>query len=162
MRLRYTDARADARRSPTSTRSSTQRIAEADEFYEAIDAATSSATDERRVYRAGDGGPPLEQAVLPLRRRALAARRPGAPRRRPSARNGRNREWRHLYNSEVLSMPDKWEYPWYAAWDLAFHCIPLALVDPEFAKQQLTLLAARVVHAPERAAPGVRVGSSAT
>jgi Glycosyl hydrolase family 63 C-terminal domain len=54
--------------------------------------------------------------------------------------HGRNHEWRHLYNSEVLSMPDKWEYPWYAAWDLAFHCIPLALVDPEFAKQQLTLL----------------------
>jgi hypothetical protein len=53
---------------------------------------------------------------------------------------GRNRDWRHLYNSEVLSMPDKWEYPWYAAWDLAFHCIPLALVDSEVAKQQLTLL----------------------
>jgi hypothetical protein len=58
----------------------------------------------------------------------------------PERRRGRNREWRHLYNSEVLSMPDKWEYPWYAAWDLAFHCVPLALVDPEFAKQQLVLL----------------------
>jgi len=59
----------------------------------------------------------------------------------PAARkHGRNREWRHLFNSEVLSMPDKWEYPWYAAWDLAFHCIPMALVDPDFAKQQLSLL----------------------
>ena len=46
----------------------------------------------------------------------------------------------HLYNADVLSMPDKWEYPWYAAWDLAFHCVPLALVDPDFAKEQLTLL----------------------
>ena len=55
-------------------------------------------------------------------------------------KRGRNKEWRHLYNSEVLSMPDKWEYPWYAAWDLAFHCIPLALVDADFAKQQLVLL----------------------
>ncbi len=58
----------------------------------------------------------------------------------PERRRGRNREWRHLFNSEVLSMPDKWEYPWYAAWDLAFHCVPLALVDPDFAKQQLVLL----------------------
>ena len=53
---------------------------------------------------------------------------------------GRNREWMHLNNADILSMPDKWEYPWYAAWDLAFHCIPLTLVDPEFAKSQLLLL----------------------
>src|SRR5205823_8610450 len=52
--------------------------------------------------------------------------------------NGRNHEWTHLYNADVISMPDKWEYPWYAAWDLAFHCIPLALVDSDFAKEQLT------------------------
>ena len=54
--------------------------------------------------------------------------------------NGRNRDWAHLYNDDVLSMPDKWEYPWFAAWDLAFHTIPLAMIDPEFAKRQLTLL----------------------
>ncbi|MDD5542594.1 MAG: glucosidase [Acidobacteriia bacterium] len=54
--------------------------------------------------------------------------------------HGRNRNWTHLYNADVISMPDKWEYPWYAAWDLAFHCIPLALVDPDFAKEQLVLL----------------------
>jgi hypothetical protein len=53
---------------------------------------------------------------------------------------GRNHEWTHLYNADVISMPDKWEYPWYAAWDLAFHCIPLALVDPHFAKEQLLLM----------------------
>jgi hypothetical protein len=55
-------------------------------------------------------------------------------------RKGRNHQWTHLYNADVISMPDKWEYPWYAAWDLAFHCIPLALVDPDFAKEQLTLM----------------------
>jgi hypothetical protein len=54
--------------------------------------------------------------------------------------NGRNKEWRHLYNADVISMPDKWEYPWYAAWDLAFHCIALALVDSAFAKEQLLLM----------------------
>ncbi|MBS1830464.1 MAG: glucosidase [Acidobacteria bacterium] len=55
-------------------------------------------------------------------------------------RNGRNSEWMHLNNADIISMPDKWEYPWYAAWDLAFHCIPLAMIDPEFAKNQLLLL----------------------
>jgi len=55
-------------------------------------------------------------------------------------RHGRNADWQHLNNADIISMPDKWEYPWYAAWDLAFHCIPLALVDADFAKQQLVLL----------------------
>jgi hypothetical protein len=53
---------------------------------------------------------------------------------------GRNKDWTHLYNDDIISMPDKWEYPWYAAWDLAFHCISIALVDPDFAKDQLVLL----------------------
>ena len=55
-------------------------------------------------------------------------------------KHGRNSAWRHLYNERVMSMPDKWEFPWYASWDLAFHCIPLALVDPQFSKQQLDLI----------------------
>ncbi len=55
-------------------------------------------------------------------------------------RRGRNSEWDHLHNADIISMPDKWEYPWYAAWDLAFHAIPLAMIDPEFAKKQLLLL----------------------
>ena len=53
---------------------------------------------------------------------------------------GRNKDWAHLYNDDIISMPDKWEYPWYAAWDLAFHCIPISLIDPDFAKDQLILL----------------------
>ena len=53
---------------------------------------------------------------------------------------GRNKDWTHLYNEDIISMPDNWEYPWYAAWDLAFHCIPIALIDPDFAKEQLILL----------------------
>jgi hypothetical protein len=59
----------------------------------------------------------------------------------PVARlHGRNKDWKHLNNMEIISMPDKWEYPWYAAWDLAFHCIPIAIIDPDFAKRQLILL----------------------
>jgi hypothetical protein len=53
---------------------------------------------------------------------------------------GRNSTWRHLHNADIISMPDKWEYPWYAAWDLAFHCLPLAMLDASFAKEQLRLL----------------------
>jgi hypothetical protein len=55
-------------------------------------------------------------------------------------KKGRNSHWRHLQNYDIISMPDKWEYPWYAAWDLAFHCIPLVRLDPDFAKSQLTVL----------------------
>src|SRR5439155_22180883 len=54
-------------------------------------------------------------------------------------KQGRNRDWAHLYNRDVISMPDKWEYPWYAAWDLAFHMLPFARIDPAFAKEQLVL-----------------------
>ncbi len=65
---------------------------------------------------------------------------PGQPPPPSERLHGRNSNWRHLYNERVMSMPDKWEYPWYASWDLAFHCIPLALVDPHFAKGQLDLI----------------------
>src|SRR5439155_111366 len=64
----------------------------------------------------------------------------GASQPPDSRLEGRNHQWPHLYNADVISMPDKWEYPWYAAWDLAFHCVALAIVDPEFAKQQLVLM----------------------
>jgi hypothetical protein len=63
---------------------------------------------------------------------------PGQP--KPPASRTRNRDWTHLYANDVLSMPDKWEYPWFAAWDLAFHMLPIADMDPDFAKHQLTLL----------------------
>ena len=58
----------------------------------------------------------------------------------PRRRLGRNHQWVHLHNSDVISMPDKWEYPWYAQWDLAFHCVVMVLIDPQFAKDQLILL----------------------
>ena len=60
----------------------------------------------------------------------------------PAARNsGRNADWRHLNNHDIIAMPDKWEYPWYASWDLSFHCVVLAYIDPSAAKHQLLLLA---------------------
>jgi hypothetical protein len=65
---------------------------------------------------------------------------PAGPVPPPERLHGRNKDWTHLYNDDIISMPDKWEYPWYAAWDLAFHCIPLAIIDPDYAKEQLILL----------------------
>src|SRR5262249_4870830 len=64
---------------------------------------------------------------------------PAQPTPPPSHKQGRNSDWTHLYNRDVISMPDKWEYPWYAAWDHAFHMLPFARLDPQFAKEQLIL-----------------------
>ena len=85
-------------------------------------------------------GHAVVQAVLPLRRRAVADGDPGQPAAARRRLQGRNGGWRHLDNHDVISMPDPWEYPWYAAWDLAFHCVALAHLDPAFAKEQLILL----------------------
>ncbi len=97
----------------------------------------------RRAARATPGlrGNDLEQAIFLLRRSGMVERRPDHVQPPPADRkHGRNSEWTHLNNADIISMPDKWEYPWYAAWDLAFHCIPLAMIDAEFAKSQLVLL----------------------
>ena len=66
---------------------------------------------------------------------------PTQPAPPPGRRGGRNAKWRNFDSFDLMSMPDKWEYPWFAAWDLAFHCVTLAHVDPAFAKYQLNLIA---------------------
>ncbi len=83
---------------------------------------------------------------------------PAQPPPPPSRRRPQRATGRHLFNADVISMPDKWEYPWYAAWDLAFHCVPLALVDPEFAKEQLVLMLREWYMHPNGQMPGLRVG----
>ena len=77
----------------------------------------------------------------------------GAEPMHPDARQVRNREWQHMVNDDVISMPDKWEYPWFAAWDLAFHAIALSTVDVDFAKQQLDLMLQGVLPASHRTDP---------
>ena len=115
-----------------------QRRAEADAFYAELQADLDD-PDARSVQRQAFAGMIWTKQFYHYDVRAgWTATRPS--RRRPSATQGRNSEWQHLNNDDMISMPDKWEYPWYAAWDLAFHCIPLALIDAEFAKQQLVLL----------------------
>ena len=74
----------------------------------------------------------------------------------------RNAEWFHMLNDDIISMPDKWEYPWYAAWDLAFHMLPLAMVDPDFAKSQLDLMLRERLPPPQRPDARPTSGTSAT
>ena len=76
---------------------------------------------------------------------------------KPGGRSMRNSEWFHMVNQHIISMPDKWEYPWYAAWDLAFHTIALSAVDPEFAKEQLDLMLQEFFHPSDRSDPRLRV-----
>ncbi len=116
-----------------------ERRAEADEFYASIHPAKASA-DERRIQRQAFAGMLWGKQIYFYDIDVwLNGDNPNCP-PPESRRRGRNTRWLHLNSMRVLSMPDKWEYPWFAAWDLAFHCVPLALVDPEFAKEQLWLL----------------------
>ncbi len=115
------------------------RFREADEFYDTVIPKHLS-DDARSVMRQSLGGLLWSKQFYHYVIEEWLNGDPATP-KPPSARvNGRNHEWKHLYNADVISMPDKWEYPWYAAWDLAFHCVPLALVDSEFAKEQLILM----------------------
>jgi len=116
-----------------------ERIAETDEFYAELQKDIASA-DERHVQRQALAGMIWSKQFFYFDVPEWINGDPGQVPPPPERRRGRNREWMHLNNADIISMPDKWEYPWYAAWDLAFHTIPLALVDSEFAKEQLVLL----------------------
>ena len=116
-----------------------QRQREADQFYASLQEGIESA-DARAVQRQAFAGMIWSKQFFYLDIPEWLNGDPAQPPPPPGRRHGRNREWTHLNNADVISMPDKWEYPWYAAWDLAFHCVPLAHLDAAFAKEQLILL----------------------
>jgi hypothetical protein len=116
-----------------------RRIAEADEFYERI-APSTLTDDQRRVHRQALAGMLWSKQYYYFDLERWLREHQSDP-LVESARPGvRNTEWFHMLNADVISMPDKWEYPWYAAWDLAFHTVSLAMVDFDFAKEQLLLM----------------------
>jgi Glycosyl hydrolase family 63 C-terminal domain len=117
----------------------TARQAEADEFYETVIPDTLS-PDARSVMRQSLAGVLWSKQFYHYIVRDWLSGDPAQPTPPAGRLYGRNHEWTHLYNADVISMPDKWEYPWYAAWDLAIQCVPISLVDPEFAKHQIALL----------------------
>ncbi|HHP7242398.1 MAG TPA: glucosidase [Cyclobacteriaceae bacterium] len=123
-----------------------KRKSECDEFYE--DFQKKITTNElKNIQRQAFAGLLWSKQFYYYNIKNWILGDPGRPTPPESRKYGRNKEWMHLYNHDIISMPDKWEYPWYAAWDLAFHCIPFARIDPDFAKEQLLLfLSERYLH----------------
>ena len=129
-----------------------QRISEADEFYAALQRPGLS-DDERNIQRQAFAGLLWSKQLYYYDVEQWLRGDPSGPPPPQARRQGRNHDWGHLNNFDVLSMPDKWEYPWYATWDLAFHCIPLALIDGDYAKRQLQLITREWYMHPNGALP---------
>jgi hypothetical protein len=115
------------------------RLADADEFYERI-APSSLSEDERRVHRQALAGMLWTKQYYLFDVDTWLKEHEAHPLLGKGTKKIRNMEWFHMFNGDVISMPDKWEYPWYAAWDLAFHTIAFALIDFDFAKEQLLMM----------------------
>ena len=111
----------------------------ADQYYNGLQEKIAS-KEERLVQRQALAGLIWTKQFYNINIQQWLDGDPSQPKPPESRKSGRNHEWPHLNNADVISMPDKWEYPWYAAWDLAFHCLPFALIDPGFAKDQLVLM----------------------
>jgi hypothetical protein len=116
-----------------------QRIDEADEFYAQF-RPESPESDVIAVQRQAFAGLLWNKQYYNYELETWLNGDPGQPAPPENRKEGRNADWTYLFNRDVISMPDKWEYPWYASWDLAFHCVPLSMIDPDFAKKQLVLL----------------------
>ncbi len=115
-----------------------RRIAEADAFYAPLERPLDE--DQRLVQRQAFAGMIWSKQFYYFDIAQWQKGDPGQPAPPPQRKHGRNAGWEHINNADVISMPDKWEYPWYAAWDLAFHCVVLAEIDAGFAKDQLVLM----------------------
>jgi hypothetical protein len=116
----------------------TQRINEADAFY-AKHIPEDALPEERRMARQAYAGLLWNKQYYGYAVKDWLEGDPVGPPPAAQRAEGRNHDWGHLYNRDVISMPDKWEYPWFAAWDLGFHMVPFSSVDPSFAKEQLQL-----------------------
>ncbi|HEX3550716.1 MAG TPA: hypothetical protein VHT53_10085 [Candidatus Elarobacter sp.] len=139
VRLRLTDDRGVAGIDDDFDATFDEREREADRFYAGL-ARGPMDDDSASVQRRAFAGMIWSKQFYFYVVRDWLKGDPLTPPPPPSRRHGRNANWKHLYNDEIMSMPDTWEYPWYAAWDLGFHVITFALIDPDFAKRQLTQL----------------------
>ncbi|WVQ99883.1 hypothetical protein IAU59_007026 [Kwoniella sp. CBS 9459] len=129
-----------------------ERRVDADEFYGRISKGNLS-EDLRNIMRQALSGMLWTKQYYQYIQKEWMDGDPGQPPPPPERKWVRNREWKHMYINDILSMPDKWEYPWFATWDTAFHCIPLAMVDPSFAKKQLDLMTREWYMKPDGALP---------
>ncbi|HEU4401656.1 MAG TPA: glucosidase [Candidatus Polarisedimenticolia bacterium] len=115
------------------------RRSDADEFYDRL-IPRGCSEEERRVQRQAAAGLLWSKQFYHYVMKDWLEGDPSQPPAPASRRQGRNSDWGHVFNRDILSMPDKWEYPWFAAWDMAFHMIPFARLDPHFTKEQLVLM----------------------
>ena len=127
------------------------RVSEADEFYAALGPDLDE--EHRRVLRQASAGLVWSKQIYPYRVSRWLDGDPAEPPPPPQRKTGRNADWRHVDAFDILAMPDPWEYPWFAAWDLAFHAIAWAHLDPAFAKYQLTVLLREWFQHPNGALP---------
>ncbi|MCU1591020.1 MAG: hypothetical protein JWP11_2276 [Frankiales bacterium] len=139
LRLRLSTTKPSPRRLAAVDEVVEQRRAECDLWADGL-CPPGTPDPARRVQRAAVAGLLWARKAYRYEVREWLEGDPHQPPPPAERWSGRNSGWRHLYNADVISMPDEWEYPWYAAWDLAFHTVPLAFVDPDFAKEQLVLL----------------------
>jgi hypothetical protein len=139
LRLRLSKTELDRPLGAEFTREFAARRKESEEFFAAIQAPHLD-DDERSIQRQALAGMLWSKQLYYYDVHRWLVGDPAFPPPPPQRKEGRNSDWQHLAAFDVISMPDKWEYPWFATWDLAFHCIPLALMDPAYAKRQLILL----------------------
>jgi Glycosyl hydrolase family 63 C-terminal domain len=139
IKIRFTDSMATGGIAGEFDQIFAMRQEEADEFYSTV-IPNSYSADAQNVMRQAFAGLLWSKQFYHYIVSDWLQGDPSQPEPPHGHRYGRNREWRHIYNADVISMPDKWEYPWYASWDLAFHCVALSLLDSEFAKEQLALM----------------------
>ncbi len=139
IRLRLTNRKVEGNPFDRSfEKTFTRRLREADEFYRQFE-PSQPVGDAVEVQRQAFAGLLWNKQYYNYEFETWLEGDKGLPPPPQARKHGRNHEWLYLFNRDVISMPDKWEYPWYAAWDLAFHCVPLAMIDPDFAKKQLIL-----------------------
>jgi len=129
-----------------------ERIADTDEFYGEIQQNIKN-EEERKIQRQAFAGMLWNKQFYHYDVQEWLEGDPAMPRPSEERWHGRNSNWKHLNNADIISVPDKWEFPWYASWDLAFHCVTLSMIDPDFAKQQLLLLTKEWYMNPDGALP---------
>jgi hypothetical protein len=140
VRLRLTDQASTGAPSfgPAFDETLAARLRETDEFYRSV-TPPSVSPDAANVMRQAVAGMLWSKQHYSFDAHRWLEERHAHP-LQPGSRPSRNQDWFHMINDDIISMPDKWEYPWYAAWDLAFHTLPISIVDPDFAKQQMELI----------------------
>ncbi|GAA5962083.1 hypothetical protein JCM21900_001941 [Sporobolomyces salmonicolor] len=129
-----------------------ERRMDSDEFYSRFNSGALS-DDLRNIMRQALSGMLWTKQFYMFIQKEWIEGDPGQPAPPPERKNIRNQDWRHMYIEDILSMPDKWEYPFFAIWDSAFHCIPLAMIDPAYAKKQLDIMTREWYMKPDGALP---------